>query len=102
MGNLQATQNGSDLWLSYWVSHTHEERIEGTLLSTASTAWRDPPAAADAMGGWQHHTPWMWMSMAGAQSAGRPGQPVLPVGATGAVWWRCGACRQCKQRRQQR
>ena len=24
---MQATQNGSDLWLSYWVSHEHEERL---------------------------------------------------------------------------
>ena len=67
-GTLQATQNGSDLWLSYWVSHTHEERIEGTLLSTV---WRNHLAApVDALGGWQQHTPWVWMSMAGAQSAG--------------------------------
>ena len=64
------TQNGSDLWLSYWVSHTHEERIEGTLMSTASSAWRNPTAAPDAVDGWQQHTPWLWMSMAGEQSAG--------------------------------
>ena len=24
---MQATQNGSDLWLSYWVSHEHKERL---------------------------------------------------------------------------
>jgi len=24
---MQATQNGSDLWLSYWVSHEHEQRL---------------------------------------------------------------------------
>ena len=25
--NTQATQNGSDLWLSYWVSHEHKQRL---------------------------------------------------------------------------
>ena len=24
---MQATQNGSDLWLSYWVSHDYKERL---------------------------------------------------------------------------
>ena len=24
---MQATQNGSDLWLSYWVSHEHKQRL---------------------------------------------------------------------------
>ena len=64
---LQVTQNGSDLWLSYWVSHTHEERIEGALLETA---WRNATAAPDATGDWQQHMPWLWLSMAGVQPAG--------------------------------
>lgn len=29
---LQITQNGSDLWLSYWVSHTHQEEVNLSLL----------------------------------------------------------------------
>ena len=24
---MQATQNGSDLWLSYWVFHEHKQRL---------------------------------------------------------------------------
>ena len=30
---MQATQNGSDLWLSYWVSHEHKQRLRSADMA---------------------------------------------------------------------
>jgi hypothetical protein len=46
---LQATQNGSDLWLSYWVSHAHQEEVKANFL------------AASVMGTESSSSPWMDM-----------------------------------------
>lgn len=32
---LQVTQNGSDLWLTYWVSHQHHEEVEAAGVQLA-------------------------------------------------------------------
>lgn len=57
---LQATQNGSDLWLSYWVTHTHKERYEAVLLSANITFGSEP------------HSSMQWLSVGSVQSSFSP------------------------------
>ena len=67
MSVLQVTQNGSDLWLSYWVSHQHHEEIE---LSRALGISNGTPVEQKA------YPPWQAMPTF---------QPSLPA-SSGYVW----------------
>ncbi|BDA43676.1 probable multidrug resistance-associated protein 7 [Coccomyxa sp. Obi] len=64
---MQVTQNGSDLWLSYWVSHEHQEEIE---LAHALGAFNGTPLEQKA------YPPWQAMPTF---------QPSLPA-SSGYVW----------------
>lgn len=64
---LQVTQNGSDLWLSYWVSHEHHEEIE---LARALGAYNGTPVEQKA------YPPGQAMPIF---------QPFLPA-SSGCVW----------------
>lgn len=56
---MQATQNGSDLWLSYWVSHSHKERLRlGGPLELGSPAL--PSMAPGQAGGALQGLRWTW------------------------------------------
>lgn len=51
---MQATQNGSDLWLSYWVSHDYKERLRlAGGAEVGSPALPTMPAGHWGLTSWQ-------------------------------------------------
>ncbi len=65
---MQATQNGSDLWLSYWVSHTHKERYEGAWTPANGTGVSAGPRAHRQ----QLDEQQQWLSMGSVQALAGP------------------------------